>query len=57
MTGPVNFRAGFRPVRRDKLIQERVHDTYKIWGKLPEPTECPDCGAVWHKGRWQWIDP
>lgn len=55
MTGPVNFRAGFRPVRRDKLIQERVHDAYKTWGKLPEPTVCPDCGAVHHKGRWQWL--
>ncbi len=55
MTGPVNFRAGFRPVRRDKLIQERVHDTYKARGKLPEPTACPDCGAVYHKGRWQWL--
>lgn len=55
MTGPVNFRAGFRPVRRNKLIQERVHDTYKARGKLPEPTACPDCGAVYHKGRWQWL--
>lgn len=55
MTGPVNFRAGFRPVRRDKLIQERVHDTYKARGKLPEPTVCPDCNAVHHKGRWQWL--
>lgn len=55
MTGPVNFRVGFRPVRRDKLIQERVHDTYKTWGKLPEPTACPDCSAVYHKGRWQWL--
>ena len=55
MTGPVNFRAGFRPVRRDKLIRERVHDTYTIRSKLPEPTVCPDCGAVYHKGRWQWL--
>lgn len=55
MTGPVNFNASFRPVRRDKLIQERVHDTYKLRGKLPEPTACPDCGAVYHKGRWQWL--
>ncbi|MBX9810931.1 MAG: ATPase [Burkholderiales bacterium] len=55
MTGSVNFRSGFRPVRRDKLIQERVHDTYKTRGKLPEPTVCPECGAVYHKGRWQWL--
>lgn len=55
MTGPINFRTGFRPVRRDKLIQEHVHDTYKMRSKLPEPTVCPDCGAVFHKGHWQWL--
>ncbi len=55
MTGPVNFRAGFRPVRRDRLIKEHVHDTYKAREKLPEPTACPDCGAVYSKGRWQWL--
>lgn len=48
--------AGFRPVRRDQLRQERVHDSYKLSGKLPEPAVCPECGAVWHAGRWQWGD-
>ena len=23
-------------------------------GKLREPTACPQCGAVFHKGRWTW---
>ena len=23
--------------------------------KLPEPTICPRCGAVYHEGRWQWM--
>lgn len=59
MTGSVNFRAGFRSVQRDKLpksaFQERVQDTYKTKGKLPEPTVCPECGAIYHKGRWQWL--
>lgn len=59
MTGPVNFRTGFRSVPRDKLpksaFQERIHDAYKAKGKLPEPTVCPQCGAVYHKGRWQWL--
>lgn len=42
------------PVRRDRLIREKVHDTYKLLGKLSEPTRCPQCGAVYHKGRWSW---
>lgn len=48
--------AGFRPIRHDRLLQEAVHDTYKARGKLPEPTTCPDCGAVFHGGRWQWLE-
>ena len=47
--------ASARPVRRDRLIQEHNHDTYKARGKCREPAVCPDCGAVYHKGRWQWI--
>lgn len=43
-----------RQPRRDRLIRERVHDPYKTRLKLPEPTVCPQCGAVFHKGRWQW---
>lgn len=46
---------GFRRIRRNnRLIQERVHDTYKSRAKLPEPTRCPDCGAVYRAGRWRW---
>lgn len=54
MKTPV-LRAGFNRVRRDQLRPERVHDTYKLRGKLAEPTVCPGCGAVFHDGRWQWI--
>jgi NMD protein affecting ribosome stability and mRNA decay len=43
-----------RQPRRDRMIHERVHDAYKTRLKLPEPTVCPQCGAVFHKGRWQW---
>lgn len=49
-------REGFHPVRRDRLLQELVHDSYKSKHKLPEPTRCPGCGATYHKGRWTW-DP
>lgn len=42
------------PERHDRLLRERVHDTYKLLGKLSEPTRCPQCGAVYHRGRWSW---
>jgi NMD protein affecting ribosome stability and mRNA decay len=47
-------RGGWRPLRRDELRQELVHDTYKTKRKLVEPTRCPDCGAVYRDGRWTW---
>jgi len=49
-----SFAAGFRPVRRDQLRAERVHDTYQMKGKLPEPAVCSGCGVLFHAGRWQW---
>jgi len=46
---------GFHKIKRhDGLFQERVHDAYKAKAKLPEPTVCPQCGAVFHGGHWQW---
>lgn len=47
---------GEQSQRRDRLIQERVHDPYKTLLKLPEPTVCPKCGAVWQAGRWKWAE-
>lgn len=49
-------RGGFRMLRREQLLQELVHDSYKLGRKLAEPTRCPDCNAVFHKGRWTWGD-
>ena len=47
---------GFHQItRRDNIFQEQIHDTYKIKGKLPEPAICPQCNAVFHHGRWQWL--
>ena len=43
--------------RRDRLIQERRHDTYHERRKLPEPTVCSECGAVYLEGRWAWWEP
>ncbi len=49
---------GFRQIQRhDGIFKERVHDAYKAKGKLPEPTVCMECGAVFHAGRWQWSPP
>lgn len=45
---------GFHPVRRDRLLQEQTHDAYRLNGKLPEPTVCPQCSAIFHGGRWSW---
>lgn len=40
--------------RRDRLLREHEHDTYRLRGKPREPTRCPECGVVYRKGRWQW---
>jgi len=47
--------AGFRHVPLDRLRLETSTDSYKAKGKLSEPTVCPDCGAVFRAGRWQWL--
>ncbi len=50
--------AGFQSIPSNQLhhqiFQEHEHDTYKLQHKLSEPSVCPDCGAVFHAGRWQW---
>jgi NMD protein affecting ribosome stability and mRNA decay len=47
-------RGSWRALRRDELRDELVHDAYKSKRKPPEPTRCPDCGAVFSGGRWSW---
>ena len=47
-------RSGFRMLQREQLLQELVHDSYKSKRKLREPTRCPDCSAVYRRGRWTW---
>lgn len=50
-----NIPPGFHQIQRNNgLFEERVHDAYKARGKLPEPTGCPQCGAVFLEGRWRW---
>ncbi len=46
---------GFHQIlRRDSMFEERVRDAYKAKRKIPEPSVCPQCGAVFHEGRWEW---
>lgn len=54
MTEPRKHADFMHQGRQDRLLRERVHDTYKSKHKLPEPTECPQCGAIYHEGRWTW---
>lgn len=48
--------AGTALPRRDRLLHEMIHDPYKTRSKLPEPTFCPVCQAIYSQGRWQWSD-
>ncbi|MFH1851919.1 MAG: BCAM0308 family protein [Candidatus Neomarinimicrobiota bacterium] len=40
--------------RSDRLLKQKRHDVYQEQGKLPDPTGCSDCGAVFTNGRWTW---
>jgi NMD protein affecting ribosome stability and mRNA decay len=47
--------ARYEQAHRDRPVREAYEDDgYKARGKLPEPTVCPGCKAVFHKGRWMW---
>jgi NMD protein affecting ribosome stability and mRNA decay len=48
---------GSNIVRHQHILDALGHDSYKTRQKLPEPTRCQDCGAVWHRGRWTWAAP
>ena len=34
--------------------QDHILDPYQARQKPAESTVCPECGAVFHDGRWQW---
>jgi hypothetical protein len=44
------------PRRWGRAQSPSVTDPYKRTKKPHEPTVCPQCGAVYHEGRWQWIE-
>ncbi len=43
--------------RKDRLIQPKQHDMYLGASKLPEPTVCTGCNALFTSGRWTWKEP
>lgn len=43
--------------RRDRLVKEKRHDTYREQKKRPEPSVCPGCNAVYSGARWTWMEP
>lgn len=47
--------ASFHPGQHLQIMDETVHDPFLDKEKLPEPTVCNGCKAVYHKGRWQWL--
>lgn len=57
MTGPTRRVDASHQPRRDSMFEDRVADPYRARGKWPEPTSCPECGAIFHQGRWQWGEP
>lgn len=42
--------------RRDRLVTQQRHDSYRTKGKLPDATLCSECGCVCRTGRWTWTD-
>ena len=42
--------------RRDRLVKEKYHDTYREDKKRPEPSVCLQCSAVFVGGRWTWTE-
>lgn len=40
--------------RMDRILQSQEADAYGLRGKLPDPTACSTCGALYRAGRWTW---
>jgi NMD protein affecting ribosome stability and mRNA decay len=45
---------GFKSLGNERALLEQEIDAYQAKAKLPEPSSCPQCGAVFHQGFWQW---
>jgi len=40
--------------RVDTLTKQHEKDPYRTHEKLPDPTTCTSCGAIFRDGRWAW---
>ena len=40
--------------RRMQMLEGLAPDAYRPKGKPRGPVVCPECGALFRKGRWQW---
>jgi NMD protein affecting ribosome stability and mRNA decay len=45
-----------RTPHREKHFQEDRNDPYRARVKLGDPTQCPQCSAVFADGRWHWAE-
>ena len=44
----------YLPKRDAGVTRRNLDDPYRSAAKPPEPTECPECHAVFTEGRWTW---
>lgn len=44
------------PPRMNRLLEDPDQDPYRAREKPQEPTVCPECKAIFHRGRWCWGD-
>jgi NMD protein affecting ribosome stability and mRNA decay len=44
----------YRQAKRDVLLREARHDSYKSTRKPLSPRVCPGCKALFQDGRWHW---
>jgi hypothetical protein len=42
--------------RWGRAQRDQILDPYKRVARPHEPTVCPQCGAVYHRGRWKWME-
>lgn len=54
MTGRNKSQDYMHQPRKDRMYEEHVQDPYHAREKWKEPSVCPDCKAIFHRGRWQW---